>query len=101
MIFNHNGLHIIGHIPAWGDAGQKLEELGIKFDSVIRTVDQYQTIYGQEKKKYGIHVYFMFGKCDVAYWTEGMYSLAIHSTPRPWGKTLIDNTEVMPYAFNI
>jgi hypothetical protein len=84
---------LIQNVTSQWDAEQRLKAKKIKWDRNWRPGIKRPRPYGYgEYEDVGVHVYFMAGDCDVAYYTPLMNTLLIHDQPRgPWDKKLLDN----------
>ena len=80
-------------IESFCSAGDKLRELNIKWDRTIVDCWISKNYWGNPDKKYGIHIYFMIGKSDVAYYTPIMKTLFVNDQPRLWGDENLSHTE--------
>ena len=77
-------MKILQNIPAAGNAGETLKEMGIDWDRMFRpSFKRYSCYTNRVIEEPGPITYFMKGDCDVAYFT--MDFLFIHDEPRgPW-----------------
>jgi hypothetical protein len=77
------GTRFIRDVPAWGNAGCLLKEMGIEWDEAVVLPIPNESCWSKGIN-YGAHVYFMKDGCDVAYYTFLLSSLTIHGRPRVW-----------------
>lgn len=68
-----------------------LKKKGIKWDRKVRDAIRTPRYFGGEDITPGVHVYYMLGDCDVAYFTPLLGTLFIHKTPRRWAKEMLEN----------
>jgi hypothetical protein len=73
------------------DAIDAMAERGLTWDRLIVDIHDPGTL----NEKSGIHEYFMYGGCDLGYYTPIMRTLRIHEKPRPWSQQFLASTRVI------
>ncbi len=87
---------IIEKIETLSNALSELKNRNIQFEKIIHFPVYRGRFYScAEEKKDGIHLHFMVGNCDVAYYTPIMKVLFILDKPRLWDENLLNKAEVL------
>lgn len=78
-----------------GCAEDRLYELGLEWDIIRVDVMRSLNWKGQVVEQRGVHMYFMKGDSDIAYYTPLMGTLHVNEAPRPWHQSLLAKTIII------
>jgi hypothetical protein len=88
----------IENVPAWGNAGQILTEIGVEWEYVI--VDQITKgnwFTGRIESSDGLFYHFMVGTCEVAQWCPVFNKIFFFESHRKWAEQFIAKCRHLGY----
>ena len=86
-------MQVLQNVKCIQEAQDYLADNGIKYDRVVHHPLRPQ-FFETSYTRIGVHLYFMDGDQDVAYYTPIMQTLAINDKPRFWATNLLQSSEL-------